>query len=379
MRMDTQHAPAERASSETIERQAKSILDIEYLQELYAAVSDIVLIINKERQIIMCNDNLLNALGFENGDSIVGLRVGEAFNCCHAFESEGGCGTTEFCKECGAVNAMLACQKGNKDVQECRMIKKDGDALDFRVQVTPLTLEGENFTIVSLKDISHEKRRRLLERMFFHDIINTAVGVRGLSELLITADEDQLEEFRTMIYSAAAKLVDEIKSQKDLAAAENNELVLNLVELDSMEFLKSVQDLYQNHEVAKDLNVVIDRNSQKLSFSTDYALLSRIIGNMTKNALEASLPGQTVTLGCEKENDNIKFWVNNPTFMPKKIQRQIFQRSFSTKGADRGIGTYSMKLISERYLNGRIFFSSSEEKGTIFTACYPLTNDRKKK
>jgi len=50
--------------------------------------------------------------------------------------------------------------------------------------------------------------------MFFHDIMNTAVGVRGLSELLIMADEDQLEEFRTMIYSGAAKLVDEIKKSK---------------------------------------------------------------------------------------------------------------------------------------------------------------------
>jgi signal transduction histidine kinase len=49
------------------------------------------------------------------------------------------------------------------------------------------------------------------------------------------------------------------------------------------------------------------------------------------------------------------------------IQLQIFQRFFSTKGPGRGLGTYSMKLFGERYLKGKVDFSSQAPQGTTFT------------
>jgi len=42
---------------------------------------------------------------------------------------------------------------------------------------------------------------------------------------------------------------------------------------------------------------------------------------------------------------------------------QVFNRSFSIKGGDRGLGTYSIKLLSERYLNGEVGFTSEEGTG----------------
>jgi sensor histidine kinase regulating citrate/malate metabolism len=44
----------------------------------------------------------------------------------------------------------------------------------------------------------------------------------------------------------------------------------------------------------------------------------------------------------------------------------LFRRSFSTKGRGRGIGTYSMKLLGEKYLKGRVWFTSSPNAGTTF-------------
>ncbi|MBK8046925.1 MAG: hypothetical protein IPK16_07250 [Anaerolineales bacterium] len=53
------------------------------------------------------------------------------------------------------------------------------------------------------------------------------------------------------------------------------------------------------------------------------------------------------------------------------IQLQVFQRSFSTKGNGRGLGTYSMKLLTERYLQGEVGFVSTPESGTTFFARFP--------
>jgi signal transduction histidine kinase len=57
--------------------------------------------------------------------------------------------------------------------------------------------------------------------------------------------------------------------------------------------------------------------------------------------------------------------------MPRHVQQQLFQRSFSTKGGGRGLGTYSIKLLSERYLKGDVSFVSSQAEGTTFTVRFP--------
>jgi sensor histidine kinase regulating citrate/malate metabolism len=58
--------------------------------------------------------------------------------------------------------------------------------------------------------------------------------------------------------------------------------------------------------------------------------------------------------------------------MPREVQLQVFQRSFSTKArSGRGIGTYSIKLFVERYLKGTVGFTSDEPGGTTFTVTLP--------
>jgi sensor histidine kinase regulating citrate/malate metabolism len=61
--------------------------------------------------------------------------------------------------------------------------------------------------------------------------------------------------------------------------------------------------------------------------------------------------------------------------MPKEVQLQLFQRSFSTKGRGRGIGTYSIKLLTEKYLRGKVDFISNEGTGTTFNLYFPKNNE----
>ena len=93
---------------------------------------------------------------------------------------------------------------------------------------------------------------------------------------------------------------------------------------------------------------------------------------MLKNALESSCEGDDVTLDYKSTKDSVIFSVHNKSYIPKDIQMQIFSRSFSTKGEDRGLGTYGMKLLTERYLKGKVYFESDKSKGTTFYAEYPL-------
>jgi hypothetical protein len=371
----TSFAPAERADQKDLRQEAEDLAKLTLLQKLYGALEIIVLILNPQRQIVFANRRLLDFLGIERLELVIGQRVGEVFDCVHAFEEKGGCGTTEFCSQCGAVNAILKSQAGNqKIVQECHILRKNGKpALDVQISSSPFIVGNQTYTIFAIEDISDQKRRRVLERLFFHDITNTAVGVRALSELLPNVPEPEVPEVGRMINAGANSMVMEIDSQKQLAAIESNELVPKFAPVNIAELFQTIGAIYKNHDAARGKHLIIRPVEAQVSINTDATLLGRVLGNMIKNALEASAMGESITIGFERLNAVARFFVHNPAVMPREVQLQIFQRSFSTKGEGRGLGTYSIKLITERYLHGGAGFTSAVGEGTVFYIDLSLT------
>ena len=373
-KLPTQFAPAERISEEEIKCQSR-LFDEKALLRLFPdTVPDILVAINQQRQIVFANQRLFDFLGPQTAkDEVYGQRPGEVMGCIHAFETEGGCGTTEFCSTCGAIHAILSSQQGQADVQECRILRQDNqEALDLKVWATPVTVGGEGFTIFAVVDISHEKRRKALERTFFHDILNTAGGLEGYVELIKEAEPDEFDELSDIMGRLSRELIEEIQAQRALTAAESGDLVVQPEHVDALKLLRDAVDGYSHHAVGKDRHLCIDEEAKGAVLVSDRTLLRRVIGNLVKNALEASEGGQTVTLGCTVQETEIEFWVHNLGFMPRPVQLQIFQRSFSTKGVGRGLGTYSIKLLTERYLKGNVSFSTSPDCGTTFRVRYPL-------
>jgi signal transduction histidine kinase len=381
---DTYFAPAARLPREEIEREAALFKD-PLLDKLVNAVTNVVLILNKQRQIVYVNDNLLNMMGASDSSALLGRRPGEVFSCEHALTAPNGCGTCESCRFCGAVKTILASLEGRVAEDECRITQMLGDeiaALDLRVKGTPITIEGQNYSIFAIQDISHEKRRRSLERIFFHDLLNIAGGLRTLVDLLHEQAPKYLKDDVAMIGRYFNALLDEIHSHRMLLAAENNDLDVcpQLVEAKSL--LRSAMKMYSGHEAAKNRTLVLDPVSENFELNTDVTLLRRVLGNLIKNALEASKAGGSVTLGCAPALRSLKveappveagiFWVHNETSMSEESKSQMFKRSYSTKGAGRGLGAYSVRLLTERYLRGKVSFTSKEEAGTTFWVALPL-------
>jgi len=197
--------------------------------------------------------------------------------------------------------------------------------------------------------------------------LNSAGGILGLSSILNEIeDTSEIIEIANLIHHSSNHLISEITLQQQISAAENGELELNYLSVDSLEILKQISDLYKKHELSINKNILLDSSSEKFIFETDTLLLKRIVGNMLKNALEASFSGSSVTLSVKQQGNSPIFSVHNENFIEQKAQKQLFKRSYSTKGIGRGLGTYSMKLFGEKYLKGSIWFESTSEKGTTF-------------
>ncbi len=359
------------ASEEKILVQKKLINSVPFLQELYDAVNDSVVILNKERQIVFANQSFKKFSKIKSSRSFFGLRLGEALSCINAFKTKEGCGGSEFCAVCGILNSILESQKKKIIERETRISGQDNKAYILLVKATPLQLKEEDLTIFTIKDISHEKRRRTLEKIFFHDILNTITSLRLVSESLRSNKLKDTDKIKKLILESVEDLTKSIAGQKMLTEAEDNELSVHPTKLSTRGVVETLLDRYARMAAQNGVRLEADPEAEDIPFKSDSYILLRVLENMTKNAIEASKVKNKVTLGVKKVDKYVHFWVHNETVMPKKTKLQIFQRSFSTKADGHGLGTYSMKLLSERYLKGQIIFTSEKSKGTTFTAIYP--------
>ena len=374
--MKTKNELYKRNSKEKIMEAHKELEKEEILEKILNSIPNIVLVLNENRQLIYTNNLLLESLNIENDKKILGKRPGEIFNCIHAFETEGGCGTTEFCKYCGAYKAITSSLNNVLSIEDCRIMTKKDDklsALDLQVKASPLKIDGKRFVIFAIRDIADEKRRLALEKTFFHDVLDTAAAIKNSIDIINTADNfDQYKEILKMLPPITDKLLDEIKGQRELILVEHGNYELDPGIINTQKELKAIINQYRNYLIAENKKIKLEKNTEEFEIITDGTLLSRVLGNMVKNALEAIDNEETVTLGAHKtKKGDVKFWVHNPGAIPKDIQMQLFQRSFSTKGKNRGIGTYSIKLLTENYLKGTASFTSNKNKGTTFFITIP--------
>ncbi|MBI5743231.1 MAG: GHKL domain-containing protein [Elusimicrobia bacterium] len=374
--LPTNFAPSGRSGADALNAQRREMERSGLFTGILATMPDLLLVLNENRQIVYANRSALEFLGVTGLEKIIGQRPGEAAACVNA-EAPGGCGTGEKCSTCGAVLAILASQRGERASGECRLLTKAGgrtDAFDLKVTAVPITVSDAKFTVFYVSDVSHEKRRRALEHIFFHDVLNTAGSLEGFSEVMSEETDPQtLRGYGGTISRLSQRLIGEIVAQRELLKAESGELRPEHKMVPACGLLNNIAEMYSAHEAAKGKEIEVLPGAE-VTLITDATLLSRVLGNMLKNALEASAAGEKVTLCASADSGRAVFTVHNCAVMPKDVKLQIFNRSFSTKGADRGLGTYSIKLLSERYLAGTVTFSSEEGAGTTFVLELPLGN-----
>jgi nitrogen-specific signal transduction histidine kinase len=368
----TKFAPAQRANSSEIEEDYKILNNTEWIKSFLNTMPEVVAILNPERQIIFGNDELMKLLDISDLKNLIGKRPGEALKCINSSVMEAGCGTCEKCRYCGAVNSILESQiTSSKVTKDCRITTEENgihEFLDLKVTTAPFSFNDKLYYILSIEDISDRNRRAILERLFFHDILNIVGSLKGISDLLIRSNNDAVtsEKYIGIVNDLSKELLEEILAQRVMVFAEQGDLQTSFLQVNTLEILNDSVNYLSHHKVSFEKTIVIDLNASSITFQSDPMLLKRVILNMLKNALEATPQAGKVSLSCCQVDSFIYFSIKNPGLIPAEVQSQIFQRSFSTKGKGRGLGTYSIKLLTERYLNGSVGFTSSIERGTEF-------------
>ncbi len=129
----------------------------EYLKLVLDTIPVAVVLVNQDLFVIDSNKAALDFI-LLNKDATPPMLCGDAMNCVNAKNSKGGCGTTEYCKDCVIRNSVLETFSGDPVVRRYGVITQDRDGelreLHLMVSVTPVELGGSKSALVTLEDVT---------------------------------------------------------------------------------------------------------------------------------------------------------------------------------------------------------------------------------
>ena len=372
----TAFAPAELAATGELEAGIATLVAQPLVSALLDATDVSVLVLNRQRQVLVGNSVLLKSLEPCDPCPIVGRRPGDVFGCVWANACPGGCGTTPECCGCGAVLAILECQRTGATVErDCLMTaRRSGQiqAQELRVRASSLSIGEQTFTVVGVRDVSAEKRRDALERVFLHDISNTLSPLLNWSHVLAARVQGRAAEIAERVSTIAKRLQRDIQDQRSLIQAEDGTLTVEFSTVHLIEALRTAATIVREKALALGITIEVSDQKAEQTLVTDESLLVRVLVNMLKNAVEATACDGRVRAWANQDGECSSFHVWNAGAIPPEIAIHVFKRSFSSKtGRGRGLGTFSMKLFGETYLGGTVEFTSTESDGTIFSVRLP--------
>jgi signal transduction histidine kinase len=352
---------------------------LEYFRNIASLWSGFTALMDRERRIVAAAGQLFFPHGAISDPK--GCFVEELFGCTDGSGDlyKPRCGTREQCAWCGLYQVVReAFEKNDRVEKEVALtVREEGlfRYYDIRAVAAPFHLGGEGLFILSLEDITDRRRRILMEKLFYHDVLNTVSSLTmNISLMQESVDSEEVRKFAESLERITDHLTDEIQRQRLISLAESGRLEIEKAIINLPEFLGEILKSFDQLREKKGRQLVLETEDPKtpgMVIVTDKTLLRRVVFNLVKNALEAVTEGDSVTVTCHRSQDNAVISVCNPGVMLPEVKSRVFHQFFSTKGQSRGLGTYSVKLLTENYLKGKVSFSSDEAKGTVFTIELP--------
>ncbi len=221
--------------------------------------------------------------------------------------------------------------------------------------------------------------REQVENIMRHDLKAPLCIIIGAPELIrMTPDKMTKEqsEWLKNIESAGRRMLDMINRSLDLFKIEQGMYTLRLEAIDLLSVAQEVVSHNTTLMRAKDLAVdmmVDDHPCTKTDVFVvqgERLLCYSMLGNLLKNALEASPTGESVTFRF-KSDEPMVVSLRNQGSVPESIRDHFFQK-FSTAGKKHGtgLGAYSARLIAE-LLGARISVDTSVPDFTTVVIGFP--------
>ena len=238
---------------------------------------------------------------------------------------------------------------------------------------TQAMLKDKHVRIIALSDVSHELSNQEVDswikliRVLTHEIMNTITPVTSLSETLLTrvTEDKDLKQGLETIHKTGTELLAFVNNYRRFTHVPQPQPTLFYVE----PFLERMA-LLCNHEVE------IEVSPKDLLVYADESLLSHVVTNLLKNAVEAFNGQEKLIFIRLKAYANVQESIiidvsNNAGLIPEDVASHIFIPFFTTKPEGSGIGLSLSRQIM-RVSGGSLSLHQDKAQGiTTFRIIIP--------
>ena len=238
---------------------------------------------------------------------------------------------------------------------------------------TQAMLKDKHVRIIALSDVSHELSNQEVDswikliRVLTHEIMNTITPVTSLSETLLTrvTEDKDLKQGLETIHKTGTELLAFVNNYRRFTHVPQPQPALFYVE----PFLERMA-LLCNHEVE------ISVTPKDLLAYADESLLSHVVTNLLKNAVEAFKEKEKLSFirlqAYANAQESIIIDVsNNAGLIPEDVASHIFIPFFTTKPEGSGIGLSLSRQIM-RVSGGSLSLHQDKAQGiTTFRIIIP--------
>lgn len=241
--------------------------------------------------------------------------------------------------------------------------------------------DGPAEALVMLRDITEVARLQNLRRDFVsnvsHELRTPLSTIKILTETLldIRADDEEAAGFLSRIDNEVDSMTTLVRDLLDLSRLETTGARLALREIDVALLVHDVRDRMRPLAERHDVDVIAAASDEAGSLVCDERRLHQALINLITNAIVHTPPGGDVTIGAERDEDGVIFYVRDTgTGIPAGDLPRVWERFFKTDkartGPGTGLGLAIVKHIVQAH-SGSVSASSEVGKGSEFRMTIP--------
>ena len=275
------------------------------------------------------------------------------------------------------------------------VIRPDGTRTALRVASAPI-LDSNKVMIAAVavfeditKEIAIDKAKTEFISLSSHQLRTPLTSIGWYTDMLLSGDAGKLtkaqKDFIQEIYNGNQQMVNLVNTLLNVSQIDLGTFIIEPEPTDLVKIAKSALSELTSQIKQKNLKIVEKIDEQFPIVNADPRLVRIIFQNLLSNAVKYTPDKGIVTLEITQENKNIIITVADTGYgIPKNQQNKIFTKLFRADNVREkepngtGLGLYIVKSIVENS-GGKIWFTSEENKGTIFYVTLPLKGIMEKK